>query len=775
MINIAEIPTPILDSALDYANRGWPVFPLHAPRLQGDSPCSCGNRRCDSIGKHPRTPNGVKDATTDSRRINKWWEKWPTSNVGIATGKPSGFWVIDEDGEEGRQTMADLERDYGPLPQTGEAVTGGGGRHRLFKWDGTHIPNSQGKLGPGVDIRGDGGYIAAAPSWHRSGRYYKWAAGFNPDDVSIADAPAWLVALATNTVMTKKQEVPEEIPEGSRNDTLFRMGCSLRDKGYSFNEILALLETANLERCCPPMEDREVETIARSASRYEPKHPIMSANTTDMVASLEKIIDKADQVSFFEQNIKPAMAVLSEIERESHVKRIAKALSVPPKTIRDATKPIQKATAAESWTEEFEPNQFGDPKACAHNFLLVLKNDPAFKGICLNELSSEIEFKKGSDTTVLDDIGEAMIRVHIDREYDLRGAALCRDALVWEAHEHAYHPIREYIERLPAWDGVVRAETIFIDGLGAVDSKYNRHIIKMVLKAAYERVHQPGVKFDLILVLRGPQGIGKSVLISKLGMRWSHSSLRLTDMRDSKVAGEKIQGYWIIEIPELAGMTNADLESTKAFITATEDVYRAAYDRKTARHKRQSIMIATTNAEGGYLRDETGGRRFLDMFCAGNGKLPPMQLTLDYIDQVWAEVKETYMDVPIYLSGDDLAQATADQLAQVEQDPREDIVAEYLGKPIPSSWYKMTLYQRQAFLEEQEDRQIFPEITGPFALRQVVCTAEVFEEAFRLNKGQMQPKDKAAITRILMRLGWTKFEGKRRCGAYGSMRGFQRP
>ncbi len=277
MINIADTPTPVLKAALDYANRGWPIFPLHAPSLQGNAPCTCGNPRCDSIGKHPRIPNGLKGATIDSRKIKKWWEKWPTSNVAIATGKPSGFWVVDEDGEEGRQTMADLERDYGPLPKTVEAVTGGGGRHRLFKWDGTHISNSQSKLGPGVDIRGDGGYIAAAPSWHRSGRYYKWVEGFSPDELPIADAPAWLVAFVTKTRMSKKQVVPEEILDGGRNDTLFRMGCALRDKGFSFQEILATLTTANEDRCIPPMEDTEVETIASSAARYEPKRAITSS------------------------------------------------------------------------------------------------------------------------------------------------------------------------------------------------------------------------------------------------------------------------------------------------------------------------------------------------------------------------------------------------------------------------------------------------------------------------------------------------------------------
>ena len=239
-----------------------------------------------------------------------------------------------------------------------------------------------------------------------------------------------------------------------------------------------------------------------------------------------------------------------------------------------------------------------------------------------------------------------------------------------------------------------------------------------------------------------PQGIGKSVLILRLGMEWSHSSLRLTDMRDSKIAGEKIRGYWLVEIPELAGMSNADLESTKAFITAQEDVYRSAYDRKTAKHKRQSIMIATTNSEHGYLRDETGGRRFIDMYCAGNGSLSPMQLDQEYIDQIWAEVRDCYSNVPLYLSDEMLEQAQADQQNQIEQDPREDLVAVYLEKPIPASWYKLSLYDRQAFLE---NRPAFMEFKNEeLKLRPYTCIAEIFEECFKLNKGQMMNKDKGS-------------------------------
>lgn len=162
---------PLVNAALAYARRGWAVFPLHSPM---EGACSCGKPDCRNTGKHPRTPKGLHDATTDESTIRKWWTRWPTANIGVVTGEASGMFVLDVDPRNGGDlTLARLEREHGTLPPTLVARTGGGGRHILFAHPGMKVSAGV-KLGPGLDIKGEGGYIVAAPSVHASGAKYEW-------------------------------------------------------------------------------------------------------------------------------------------------------------------------------------------------------------------------------------------------------------------------------------------------------------------------------------------------------------------------------------------------------------------------------------------------------------------------------------------------------------------------------------------------------------------------------------------------------------------------
>jgi putative DNA primase/helicase len=178
--------------ALKYAARGWSVVPLYSVE---DGICACARgESCQHPGKHPRTPNGVHDATTDRKRIKAWLEKWPNANFGIATGHRSGIFVLDVDGKVGEASLEALQDRYGRLPKTLTVKTGNG-RHLYFRCDGARVGNSAGRLGEGIDVRGDGGYVVAAGSVHISGAVYRDVDGRGLEDIEVASRPEWLIDL----------------------------------------------------------------------------------------------------------------------------------------------------------------------------------------------------------------------------------------------------------------------------------------------------------------------------------------------------------------------------------------------------------------------------------------------------------------------------------------------------------------------------------------------------------------------------------------------------
>jgi hypothetical protein len=244
---------PLLEAALEYTGRGWKVFPLYEPAPQGT--CSCGRGDCQSPGKHPRTGHGLKEATTDTARIRSWWSAWPNANIGVVTGRDSGFVVLDVDRPESlRGWWSDTL-----------AATTGKGVHFYFRTGDAAVKNSVGKLGAGIDLRADGGYVVAPPSLHSSGVTYTWS---NPDQ-NPKPAPAWL--LQTNP-----------IPRGLRNDRLFKIASAIRAKGKGASEIFEELHFVN-DRCVPPLSNEELTQITESAMRYEPECAKVTRESDDCV------------------------------------------------------------------------------------------------------------------------------------------------------------------------------------------------------------------------------------------------------------------------------------------------------------------------------------------------------------------------------------------------------------------------------------------------------------------------------------------------------------
>lgn len=240
-----EFPNSMLNAALAYAESGLAVHPL-TPQ-----------------GKKPLLKKWPEKATRDTETIHQWWRDHPQANIGIVTGSKSGIFVLDVDekhnGLSELQTLTDI---YGELPETPESCTGSGGRHFIFQHrDG--IRNSAGKVAPGIDIRGDGGYIVAPPSIHPNGNAYEWATA--PGTVDIAPAPGWLIALAEQPTQAPTVAPDGSILEGTRNSALFALACDMRRQGKRPQQVAQAITLANTTRCKPPLPQADVDGIVQRA------------------------------------------------------------------------------------------------------------------------------------------------------------------------------------------------------------------------------------------------------------------------------------------------------------------------------------------------------------------------------------------------------------------------------------------------------------------------------------------------------------------------------
>lgn len=408
-----------------------------------------------------------------------------------------------------------------------------------------------------------------------------------------------------------------------------------------------------------------------------------------------------------------------------------------------------------------------------YNIKLIMQNDAYMKNIVFNRLADNMEIKGEvpweHPSRFWRDADDAQLICYVDDNYGTFSARNYDIAIAKTVDDRSYHPIREYFASLPPWDGVPRADTLLIDYLGAADNAYTRAVSRKVLCAAYRRIKKPGVKFDYMPVLNGAQGIGKSTFIANLGMEWFSDSLTLSDMND-KTAAEKLQGYWIIEIGELAGMKKADLDKVKAFVSRVDDKYRASFGRRVTSHPRQCVFFGTTNSENGYLRDITGNRRYWNIKASGRSKYKPWQMTPEIVQQVWAEVMIlAEAGEELFLPPELEAYAKEEQREAMEQDDREGLVRLYLDTLLPTNWNEMDLYQRREFLRGDDTSPVGTE------MRMLVSNMEIWCECFGRKKEDLRSIDSYAIASIMSRLSeWQKQPVPKRIPIYGLQRIYRR-
>lgn len=259
----------VLDTALAYAECGWRILPLNSIN---SGACTCG-KECNSPGKHPHVKGWTTAITLDPRKIKAWWHKWPTANVGIATGTISKLIVIDIDGAEGEQSWQQLITNAPEQVVTREVRTGRG-RHLYFNYGDTfEIRNSASKIGLNLDVRADGGYVIAPPSIHFSGVRYSWT----HENTPIAAAPHWLLDLLT----AEDVEPLDDVVEGGRNSFLTSVAGTLRAQGLEVDQLTSELLKENYKSCKPPLCKEEVEAIAQSVCRYPAGERKFAPSTTN--------------------------------------------------------------------------------------------------------------------------------------------------------------------------------------------------------------------------------------------------------------------------------------------------------------------------------------------------------------------------------------------------------------------------------------------------------------------------------------------------------------
>lgn len=275
-----------LEEALNLAECGFAVFPVHS--ITEDGSCTCGNPECDNAGKHPRTGSGCLDATVNVRTIRGWFTRWPESNIGVATGEKSGVIVLDIDGKDGRKALGSRAIPDTPAVSTGRTD---GGTHYWFQWPGYAVKNLRdiGKK-KGLDFRGDGGYVIAPSSKHRSGNRYHWLKapeglpGYSGETALIAEAPDWLVKLFNKSGTSETEdgsESPTMVVEGMRDVTLTSMAGTMRRRQMPKDVIRVALLDFNAKYCKPPLSESQVEKIAESVGRYRAESTRINVSIID--------------------------------------------------------------------------------------------------------------------------------------------------------------------------------------------------------------------------------------------------------------------------------------------------------------------------------------------------------------------------------------------------------------------------------------------------------------------------------------------------------------
>ena len=437
-----------------------------------------------------------------------------------------------------------------------------------------------------------------------------------------------------------------------------------------------------------------------------------------------------------------------------------------------------------SWVQELQrSDKTGQVSPTMQNIRIILEKDPALKGaFAMNKFAGRFEILKAVPWSPEEgrrywtDGDTSGLYYYLETAWKITKRSNIDAALDVFAILHSFNEVEDYLKGLE-WDGTERLDTLLIDLLGAEDCAYVRAVTRKAFTAAVARAMHPGCKFDQMLIMCGPQGIGKSTLLDKMSRGWFNDSIRTFEGKD---ASELLQGVWIVEIAELDAFNKSDVSRIKQFLSLRVDRYRAAYGHHVKDQPRCCVLFGTCN-EDEILRDPTGNRRFWPVDVGVQDVRAHVwdALTDDVVDQLWAEARTRYeAGECLYLTGALAEDAKERQEEHVTSSGREGMIADFLSQPVPADWQSWDLDRRRLWWSNGAQDLHTSEggsSSGAAGLveRDRVCAMEIWCELLGGSPINLRAQDRKEINAALSSMpGWTKSRRALWFGPYKTSRGY---
>lgn len=397
-----------------------------------------------------------------------------------------------------------------------------------------------------------------------------------------------------------------------------------------------------------------------------------------------------------------------------------------------------KADIDENYAEKLTYDKQDKVEGTTRNIKIIFKNDPVladtFKYDVFKRRMRVVKPLIWRSNVAPDanwtDVDTDCLYNYLEERYGITARKIIDSVFTEQYQIRAFHPVKEYLNNCALmWDGQQRAETLFIDYLGAEDNRYNRMACRKMLLAAVRRIFNPGCKFDTMCIFMGGQGIGKTTFVERLGGKWFTNSIRDVSNKD---AYQQLDGNWIIEMGELATLKKADTDIMKNFMSKTIDSYRPAFGHMVVDVPRQCVFFGTCN-DTNFLKDPSGGRRYWVIPCTQmrdiGGKRIYDTFTPSFVEQIWGEVMSWPFDEPLVMPADLRQEIIEREEKYSENAEFIDMIKTYLDTPVPDDWDKMTVAQRRDWLR-LADTDTFDSRKKGTVIRNTISALEIYKELF---------------------------------------------